>query len=148
MDVEKEKATIEKIKHSLTEVYTHDYLITRDDATKLGIRVDSPDKDLDELIMKLYQEYEDALLLQDPFDADTTLGTQSSVTQNLSFGFIESLTKSFSYNSEITLTRSQPQQPQILMGPGQPQPTIIPGSVPGPSSVTVKIKQGKWQSML
>jgi Serine dehydrogenase proteinase len=73
MDVEKDEDRIDRIIKALTETYTHDFLITRDVAEKIGLSVVRPNVEEEALIMKLYESYEEELRMNVPFDAESIL---------------------------------------------------------------------------
>jgi hypothetical protein len=146
LDKDKEAAKIEKIKKALTEEYTHDYTITRDEAKLIGLPVAAPDSSLEDLILKLHKCYSDALKLEIPFNPDAILGTTASSDVDLRMGFIESSVKSYVYVYAANLSRPtvQPVPTQIQ---GVPAPVLVspqPMSMP----VTVRIKGGGWMNLI
>ena len=66
-----------RIIKALTETYTHDFLIPRDVAERIGLNVIRPKTDEETLIMKLYESYEDELRMNIPFDADAILAAHA-----------------------------------------------------------------------
>lgn len=132
------KNDVDKIDHiikSLTEEYTHDFIVTRDVAEKIGLKVVRPNKQEEDLIMKLYQSYETELKMNTPLDAEALLAlrqSQGSQTNQNKFkvklGSIESMDESYSWVSEGTLVPPQtvPQMGQISLMP------------------TLNFKVGKW----
>jgi hypothetical protein len=142
MDSVRDASKIVRITKKLTQFYTHDYLITRDEAKRIGLNVVNPDDALENLIMTLYQEYADDLKLHRPFDAFEALGDQQFKEINHKLAFIESASDSWVY--VIPASVSIPQvQPQMVQLPGMPQPTtLIPDRRVLPSIVS--FKQGRW----
>jgi hypothetical protein len=142
MDEVKDKSKIEKIMKALTEEYTHEYYITVDEAERIGLPVERPDKELENLMMKLYKDYAEELHLAEPFDPDAILGNKASLTTHVKYGFIETAMKSYVNVGEVVLSRptAAPQQIQL---PAMPTPITI---VPHPSAlpVSVRFKSSKW----
>jgi len=79
MDPKNDEDKINHIIKSLTEEYTHDFIVTRDVAERIGLKVIRPSKEEEDLIMKLYASYEDELKMNTPFDAESLLPVSSSV---------------------------------------------------------------------
>lgn len=64
-----EKAKIKAIVDTLTEkLYTHEYLISREEAKEIGLKIIYPEPILDKLMWNLYKQYERELKLLDPFN--------------------------------------------------------------------------------
>lgn len=142
MDKIKDASKIIRIAKKLTQFYTHDYLITRDEAKRIGLNVVKPDDALEKLIMTLYQEYADDLKLQRPFDAFEALGDQQFKEINHKLAFVESTSDSWVYiaPASVSIPQAQPQMAQL---PGMPQPTaIVPDRRALP--LIVSFKQGRW----
>lgn len=140
MNPASEKDGIEKIKHYLTEVYTHDYLITRDEARTLGMKVKDSDNPLEDLMMNLYEDYENELQLQTPFDPESALGAAPSISLPLTLGYIESEKMSFAFKTEAAISRLQLNVMQV-----QQVPAISPAPVGPPPQTMVKFKPGRWE---
>jgi ATP-dependent protease ClpP protease subunit len=69
MDVDKKKDRIEKIINKLTrELYAHDYLISREEAKEIGLKVKYPSPNLEKNMWDLYQLYRNYMNLRKPFD--------------------------------------------------------------------------------
>lgn len=104
---------IEKIANKLTRgLFTHSYLISRNDALKMELEIEEYDKELEDLIMKLYFEYLNILELNIPYTAESHLKTgEVPKTILLHRGLVESikneedlnLLQSFSYQTQRKL---------------------------------------------
>ena len=69
MDEEKEKKQINQIVKDLVEkLYYHNYLINREEAKKLGLKIEYASDKLEQLIWDLYLEYEKEMGLGKPFN--------------------------------------------------------------------------------
>jgi len=69
MDKRKETRQINKIVEDLVErLYYHNYLINRDEAKKLGLKIVYPSKELEQLMWNLYSIYEKEIGLGKPFN--------------------------------------------------------------------------------
>jgi hypothetical protein len=75
MDKEAEKAAIDSLVETLTEkLYAHDYLITRDEAASLGLKVQRPDANVETWMWDLFKLYEDYLLIGKDINFPALLG--------------------------------------------------------------------------
>lgn len=146
MDAKKDEEKIDRIVKALTEEFTHDFLITRDIAEKIGLKVIRPSPDEENLIMKLCESYESELKMDTPFDAEALLPQQpagqpaTQMTQpnphkfRIKLGAIESANDSFIWVSEGLV---YPPLSQLI-----PQVIAQPGMYPPMPSI--KIKSGAW----
>ncbi len=75
MDASQGPEKIEHIIKALTETYTHNFLITRDIAEKIGLSITKPSLDEERLITRLYESYERELKMDIPLDAESLLTT-------------------------------------------------------------------------
>lgn len=143
MDELKEGAKIAKIKHDLTEVYSHFYTLDFEKAKGIGMKVKLADPELEKLILNLWEDYMTDLKVDAPFDADAVLGTSNQpIDVNVKHAIIESASSCECYVRGLTIAKAGIQPIQIQL-PGMPGPTII---APHPSTVpaVVKYKMGKW----
>jgi hypothetical protein len=76
MDSQTNEEKIENIIRFLTEVYTHDFQITRDLAKEIGLKVVQPSTVEEELMMKIYYSYAKEFKMAEPFDAEILLPQQ------------------------------------------------------------------------
>jgi len=136
---EKEKGKIPGIVKTLTETYTHDYLIPRKEAQKIGLKVEIPDENLESLMRELYHAYEKDLLLRDPFNADALLGTQLTAEFSYETAYIESMAKTHTYVQAGMVSR-QPGPAQIPGAPGAVQ-------IPGLEQVTIRFIKQRWEEL-
>jgi len=137
-----ERIKIPEITKALTETYTHDYLISRDVAEKLGLKVTKPDAKLETAIWQLYEIYEKDLRLREIFDPEDILGDQESTTITCDVAYIESIHKGHVNKLEVSITRQRPIVPQ--MPPMIPAPTAPPTA----EEFTVKLKPKGWKEII
>lgn len=100
MDTNKEKDKIEQIIDKLTwQLYAHNYLISREEAKEIGLKVRYPSPSLEKNMWKLYQLYKEYLNLRNPFDPRDYL---KSNQQAFSFPIacVESMARLDVYNLE------------------------------------------------
>ena len=148
MDPKTESEKIDRIVKSLTEEYTHGFIVTRDMAEKIGLKVIKPSDDEEKLIMKLYQSYENELKMTVPFDAESVLkGSSSTPSQQaqpstplpaginpinskkfkILLGVIESCDDSYVWVTDGTVYPSLIEiVPQLITQAGQYPPNPIP----------------------
>lgn len=104
---------------ALTEkMYSHGHAIGRKEATELGLPVEKPENDLEELMWRLYKEYENMLNLNSPLDAEEVLTSQNKeehTEHGLPIAVIESFHKLniFEVSSVFIRRRQVPPNPQI-----------------------------------
>lgn len=116
---EKDKAKIEKMVDTLSRALpSHQYLITREEAKDIGIRVVESPGQSDELIWKLYKEYESLLELNKPYNPEEILGPNPSTVAVFDRAAIESLKpngelKAYVFRTERELRRVQGTQPGV-----------------------------------
>ena len=108
LDKNKDKHIIDNVIKKLTEeLCIHGYLISRNEADKdLGLKVEEPDEDLENLIWRLYKTYEEAMELTKPFDPVNFLGDEKTKSFSYYGAFVEStsITDGFLFNGEIRAT--------------------------------------------
>jgi len=139
MTTEKEKGKIPSILKTLTETYTHEHPISRTEAQRIGLKAEIPDDSLESMIMDLYGIYEKDLLLRDPFNPDSLMGTKPSVQFSYETAYVESTARTHAFIQGGTISKSQ----ATLQLQGAPNP--IP--VPGLDQVTIKLTTQKWQEI-
>ena len=112
-----EEEKLQSIIETLTEkIYSHGHAIGRKEATDIGLPVESPDDNTEELMWSLYLQYEDFLKLDDPIDPEIKLGDQENITlEGCPMAVIESAAKLHLFKSHIYLEKNRqvPQSPQI-----------------------------------
>ena len=150
MDKSTELEKIDEIVKQLTEVYTHEFIITRDVAENIGLNVIRPDAKTEELIMNLFEIYERELKMNDPFDAENILTSIQPPNRPVNFkmklGFIESESMGYTFIAEGTVFPPA-QIPQMRITPSGQVP--LPMSPPSATQVpTVRLKTGKWIKIL
>jgi sulfur relay (sulfurtransferase) DsrC/TusE family protein len=134
MNEETETAQIEAIVKALTETYTHEHPITRDQAEKIGLKVSRPSPEVTKLILELYEEYESDLALNEPFDSEDILGSKEVATTNIDGAILESSKSGMLYRAALQLTREM----TTPSGGGKAVPT---------GKINVKLKMGRWISI-
>jgi len=140
MTSEKERAQIPKIIQSLTESYTHDYLITRSEAKQLGLDVTFPKSELEKEMMGLLRVYERDLLLRDPFNPDVLLEGNESTEFSFETAYVESTEKTFAFIQSGSIQRIG-ERIQLAAGGTRPvQPSNI-------TQVAVRLIKQKWESL-
>ena len=73
MNKKEDSEKIEAIVKKLTQTYTHFFLITRDEAERIGLKVDRPTAGQERIIADLYAAYETYLAMNQPYDPDSIL---------------------------------------------------------------------------
>ena len=134
----REKLDEEKIStiiETLTEkIYSHGHAIGRREAKDIGLPVEYPDDELENLMWKLYLEYEEFLKLRDPVHPEIVLKDKDQhQIENMPIAVIESSKKLhiFKTNIELKKKRNIPSNPQININIGlQLPPGISPQQIP------------------
>lgn len=137
MDTSSEQEKIKTIKQYLTEIFTHSYVITRDEAIRIGLKIVKAEPELEKLMMELYYDYEKEAKLNEPFFAEEILGTLQDTNISEKPAFIETEQSASHYEAEIVVSRSQ-----NLPMPAQIQ--LPPMAIPNNPSVKIRFKQAKW----
>jgi len=115
-----DKTKIQHIVKVLTEErFSHQYIIDRDEAKIIGLKIKQSDKELDVLIMELYNEYVSIMKLNTPFDKETQLFDKTEEKLELPIGIIESNGRKTKYIlglkllKQISVIQIQANQPPI-----------------------------------
>lgn len=139
MTSEDSKLKISQIVDALTNKYTHDYPICRQEASEIGLKVSEPQPEIENLIMQLFGTYEDSLELQSPFNPEAILRDQESANFSYETAYIESLnrTDTFKQAGEVSRIIQKPSTPSELSRMGVTLPPI--------DQVTVKFLSRKWE---
>lgn len=112
---------IPKIVDDLAEkLYYHNYLISRNEAEELGLRVVRPSASLERLLWELYLSYEAEMDLGQPFDPLTYLGEGESAELEKPIALIESRGLRSTICKRVRIQRmptppGQPPGPQIAV---------------------------------
>lgn len=105
MDIHKEKSRIEAIVQNLTEkLCIHGYLINRTEAEKeIGLNITKPEDGLEKLMWHLFEDYEEEMKLNQPFDPSGILKDEKVKTFSYCGAYIETTHGSdgFIYDAEI-----------------------------------------------
>lgn len=134
-----EKAKIPEIVKTLTETYTHDYPIPRREAKQIGLKVEIPDDELEQIMMELYCLYEEDLLLRDPFNPQALLGSGQSASFRHETAYVESVTKTYAFIQAGVLTRA-------TLPTSMPTPTG-PFLFGGIQPITVSFDTQRWEEV-
>lgn len=98
MDKEGEKAAIDSVVETLTEkLYAHDYLITRDEAASLGLKVQRRDPNVETAMWDLFKCYEEYLLVGKEISFPAILGSDRQKYLCLDAGIIEDTKSSHAF---------------------------------------------------
>lgn len=136
MDGTGDAKIIDSIVKALAETYTHDYLITRSEAEKLGLKAVRPDDQLEAVIWELYEAYEEDLRLREPFNPETLLGTSPACNFRFETAYVETVGRTDAFIQEGTITRM-----------AAPAPSGVP-SPPAPAAgVTVRFTKQIWEKI-
>ena len=85
---------IKKITATLIEErFSHQYIINKDEAKSIGLKIEEPDSELEDLIMELYQHYVSEMKLHSPFNIASELINKTESDFETTIGFIESYNK-------------------------------------------------------
>lgn len=134
----REKLDEEKIStiiETLTEkIYSHGHAIGRREAKDIGLPVEYPNNDLEELMWELYLKYETFLELREPIYPEIILKDKEQYQmENIPIAVIESTKKLhvFRTNIEIKRKRNIPPNPQININLSlQLPPEVSPQQIP------------------
>ena len=85
--------------------FSHEYLISRKEAKKLGLKIKARDDTLEGYIWKLFKEYKSYLALSEPFIAPIELGEESEKDVTVKRAVIESENMRHEFVSKIKLTK-------------------------------------------
>ncbi len=134
----REKLDEEKIStiiETLTEkIYSHGHAIGRREAKDIGLPVEYPDEELENLMWELYLKYEEFLKLREPIHPEIILKDKDHhQIENMPIAIIESTKKLhiFKTNIELKKKRNIPPNPQININIGlQLPPGVSPQQIP------------------
>ena len=134
----REKLDEEKIStiiETLTEkIYSHGHAIGRREAKDIGLPVEYPDNDLENLMWELYLRYEEFLKLREPIHPEIILKDEDKhQIEDMPIAIIESVKKLhiFKTNIELKKKRNIPPNPQININIGlQLPPGVSPQQIP------------------
>ncbi|GAH11849.1 unnamed protein product, partial [marine sediment metagenome] len=112
-----EEGKITSIIETLTEkMYSHGHGIARTEAKGIGLSIEVPEKQLEDLFWKLYCEYEKELEINTPIDGEyELLEDEEKKFENFPIAVIESekLCHKFELQLHLKKKRQIPQNPQI-----------------------------------
>ncbi len=121
-----EKRAIGRIVDELAEkLYYHNYTISRVEAKKLGIPVVPASPEIERLMMRLFEQYEQEMQLGQPFNPATLTANMPEL--NLPVALIESQSFSDECRTTVRVQPTQPGQPPVLqVESGQWSTQVIP----------------------
>lgn len=130
-----DEGKISTIIETLTEkIYSHGHAIGRREARDIGLPVEYPNDDLENLMWELYLKYEEFLELREPIHPEIILGDEEiRQIENMPVAVIESSKKLhiFRINVELKKRRNIPPNPQININIGlQLPPGVSPQQIP------------------
>lgn len=138
---QKEKIDEERIStiiEVLTEkMYSHGHGIGRAEAKDIGLKVNYPDSNIEDLMWRLNLLYEEDLKLNEPIDPELELGNQEEKEiKDTEIAIIESVRKLHAFRTNVKLKKERqvPQSPNIninlnLQLPAGTQPQQLPAQV-------------------
>lgn len=126
---------VNTIIETLTQkIYSHGHAIGRKEAHEIGLPVEYPRPEVEELMWKLYLQYETLLKLQDPFLPEFEIGDEDyRMIPDQPLAVIESENKLHIFNTAIEIRRKRniPSSPQININLNIPLPPgVDPRKVP------------------
>jgi len=148
-----EQSKIKLIVDTLTEkLYTHDYIISCEEAKEIGLKIINPNSNLDQAMWNLYEQYEKDLKLLEMFNPANILGTQQTASFREECAYLETAQKTFGFVSEGEIY--PPPNLQQLTGMLNPQTVqqILPQLVQLAQQLplyapSVKIMTQQWLSL-
>ena len=115
---------IKKITATLMEErFSHQYIINKEEAKSIGLKIVEPDYELENLTMELYENYVNEMKLHSPFNIASELISKTESNFETPIGFIESYSKKSKFMIGLKLTK---QSIPVQMMPNIP-PTIQDG---------------------
>ena len=103
------------------ERFSHSYIISRREAKKvLGLNIIEPDSELSKLIVDLFDAYNEILMMDQPYSAETVLAGANEITGEFNRAIIESVDL-----THIFRTRKEIKRREITPPSGAPLPETI-----------------------
>lgn len=130
-----DEAKINSIIETLTEkIYSHGHAIGRKEAQEIGLPVEKPNDTLEDVLWRLYLQYEEFLKLDEPLDPLVVLsGKEEEHLEEIPIAVIETENKTHIFNTRIDFKRRRqiPSNPQINLNLGlNLPPNISPQQIP------------------
>jgi hypothetical protein len=130
-----EEAKLNSIIETLTEkIYSHGHAIGRKEAQEIGLKIDSPSDEVENLIWALYLEFEKVLKLNEPIDIALILqNKEEELLSDVPIAVIESenLLHKVIVNISMKKKRQVPPNPQININLNLSlPPTVQPQQLP------------------
>ncbi len=134
-----EETVEQKIVSTLTEqLFSHLHMINRREARELGLNVEYADVELDRKLWALYLDYVSEMHLNEPFNAEQDLGSNSSLRIELKRAYIESIPFTDVFVSAGIIRRLS--QGPVQLPPGMQMPPNLIGQIP----ITVQMEKEGW----
>ena len=148
-----EQGKIKLIVDTLTEkLYTHDYVISCEEAKQIGLKVSDPNEKVDNMMWDLYKEYEKDLKLLEPFDPGNVI-MNNTITPFTEHGaYLESSKISYAFVTEGEVYPPPSLNQVLQMMPQQALPQLLPQIYQAVQQLplmvpAVKINTQKWLSI-
>lgn len=127
------KGRINKIVTTLTEkLFSHDYLISRKEAKKIGLEIKEPNRNISRCISELYQDFSDEIGLGVVFNPNVFLGNNNEQELQVERAFVES-----TYGQHIFRTRKVFRRRQI-------PPQVAAQMPPSGEIIEQRVLQEEW----
>lgn len=111
-----EKKIEEIVSKLVRELYSHDYLIGRTEAKNhIGLKIAEVKEDFEERLIRLFDDFSEALQLQVPYNADIFLGGDSTKVVTFDQAFIESTDATYVYRTKKELKRIKITQKGVVV---------------------------------
>ena len=135
------------VRRMTTELYSHSHMISRAEATDLGLPVEQPSDDLEDRLLAYYDHLIADLDLLERFDAGVMLQAPRERREPLPVVFerayIETLTTCDAFVTRGVISqRPETQQPQEIMTPAEP-----PTGPPHRQEATLDVTSERWETI-
>lgn len=94
------------------KTYLHGHAIGRTEGEELGLPVDTPQQEVEDLMWSLFELYEEALEMRRPLDPESLLGNNDEYSSRTMIAMLESQDLTWAYRGELKVRR-------IRQTPGQ-----------------------------
>jgi sulfur relay (sulfurtransferase) DsrC/TusE family protein len=110
-----QEKSVESIITMMTEeLFSHDYIISRNEAKEhIGLNIIDIDESFENIIWKLYKNYEDEIELTVPYNPELLLGTENEKTLTFNRAFIESFDKTTVFRTKKIVRRITTRRPDV-----------------------------------
>jgi len=105
---------IAKIIQALAEeTRSHGHGISRKEAELLGLKIQRPDRELEDAMWQLFEHYEAACSMRDPIDPETSIGSAPQKALRVILAWIESTEMTWGFRGDLHLRRIRPPSPRF-----------------------------------